>query len=204
MKTRMILTLLLAVAIQAGAAQAVQLFDFDAQAKVPAAVGQSAEIYGVIVNGSAVDSPLPLDYDNYQFTIVVTGLVRDTDAATSLFSGGTVTIYQDDATAADWSAPATFTDGAIILSGAMDSFQHVMLTSTLGNGVGSVDWTGGAMLDSLAPGDQSDWPFLTLISRSATQVQAGYDERWDGKVEPQEDVVSTEERSWSELKVLFR
>lgn len=186
------------------AASAAQLFDFDAQAVMPASVGGAATVYGKIVNGASVTTPLPLDFANFGYTIVVTGLVQDTNGATSLFSNGTVTIYQDAATAADWTAPATFTDGAVVLSGTMAAFQRTMLTSTLGSGAGAVDWTGGSLLDQLAPADRTGWPFLTSVSRASSQVQPGYGERWDGKVEPQEEVVSIEERSWSELKASFR
>jgi hypothetical protein len=67
-----------------------------------------------------------------------------------------------------------------------------------------VDWTGGSMLNDLAPADQSGWPFLTAISRSASFVEPGFTEKWDGKIEPTEEVVATEVQSWSEVKVLFR
>lgn len=204
MKKTLFMLLLLAQAGLAAAASAVQMFDFDAQALMPAGVGGSATVYGKIVNGGAVATPLPLDFANYGYTIVVTGLVQDTAGATSLFSGGTVAIYQDAATAADWANPATFTDGTAILTGSLVTFQRTMLTGTLGSGAGTVDWTGGTRLAELSPADQTGWPFLTAVSRAASQVQPGYSERWDGKVEPTGDVVATESASWSDLKASFR
>ena len=204
MKKTLFMLLLLAQAGLAAAASAVQMFDFDAQALMPAGVGGSATVYGKIVNGGAVATPLPLDFANYGYTIVVTGLVQDTAGATSLFSGGTVAIYQDAATAADWANPATFTDGTAILTGSLVAFQRTMLTGTLGSGAGTVDWTGGTRLAELSPADQTGWPFLTAVSRAASQVQPGYSERWDGKVEPTGDVVATESASWSDLKASFR
>lgn len=204
MKKILLSLLVLGQAALATGASAAQLFDFDAQAVMPAAVGGTAAVYGRIVNGASVTAPLPLDFANFGYTIVVSGLVQDTSGTTSLFSNGTVTIYQDAATGADWTAPSTFTDGTVVLSGTLAAFQRTMLTSTLGSGAGAVDWTGGSLLDQLAPTDRTGWPFLTSVSRAASQVQPGYLERWDGKVEPQEEVVSTEERSWSELKASFR
>lgn len=204
MKKKLFMLLLLAQAGLAAAASAVQMFDFDAQALMPAGVGGSATVYGKIVNGGAVATPLPLDFANYGYTIVVTGLVQDTAGATSLFSGGSVAIYQDAATAADWANPATFTDGTAILTGSLVTFQRTMLTGTLGSGAGTVDWTGGTRLAELSPADQTGWPFLTAVSRAASQVQPGYSERWDGKVEPTGDVVATESASWSDLKASFR
>lgn len=204
MKTFAILTLALCMTVCAGSATATQLFDFDGQAKLPTTAGSAAEVYGVIVNGNAVATPIPLDFANYQYTVVVTDLILDATGPTSFFVDGNVAIYQDAGTPADWADPATFTDGEAILSGTMAAFQHTMLTSTLGNGQGTVDWTGGTRLNDLAPSDQSDWPFLTLISRSATQVEDGFDEKWDGKIEPREVVVGSESRSWSGLKAAFR
>jgi len=204
MKSIVILTLALCLIALAGPAAAAQFFDFDAQAIIPATVGSTAEMYGIIVNGSAVPTPLPLDFSNYQYTIVVTGLILDSAGVTSEFSNGTVVIYEDAATAADWTDTASFSDGVPILSGTLASFQHTMLTVSLGNGQGMVDWTGGSRLNDLAPADQSGWPFLTAISRSASQVEPGYSEKWDGKVEPTEEVVATERQSWSGVKALFR
>lgn len=204
MKKTLLMLLLLAQAGLAATAFAVQMFDFDAQALMPAGVGGSATMYGKIVNGLAVPTPIPLDFANYGYTVVVTGLVQTSAGATSLFTGGAITIYQDAATAADWANPATFTDGTAILSGSLVDFQRTMLTSTLGSGVGTVDWTGGTRLNELALADQTGWAFLTAVSRAVSQVQPGYSERWDGKVEPVGDVVSTETASWSELKASFR
>jgi len=204
MKKPTIVILLLAQLALAATASAVQLFDFDAQALLPGAPGGAAAAYGRIVNGSAVATPLPLDFANFEYTIVVTGLVLDTAGTTSMFSGGTVTIFQDDATPSDWADPSTFSDGTAILSGVLPSFQHTMFTATLGSAYGTVDWTGGSRLDDLAPADQVGWPFLTTVSRSVTMVQPGYTEQWDGKVEPVTDVVPAADASWSGVKALFR
>jgi hypothetical protein len=204
MKKTTIMLLLLGLTAFAATASAVQMFDFDAQAIMPAGTGSAATVYGRIVNGAAVATPLPLDFANYEYTIVVTGLIQDTTGATSLFSGGTVTIYQDAATPAVWAMPSSFSDGTVVLSGTLAAFQRTMLTTTLGSGAGTVDWTGGTMLNLLAPADQTGWPYLTAVSRAASQVQPGFSERWDGKVEPRGEVVSSEQQSWSELKAAFR
>lgn len=203
MKT-MITLILLGQAILSTAALATQMFDFDAQVVMPEGVGGTATVYGKIVNGDAVAAPLPLDFANHQYTLVITGLTLDSLGATSLFAGGAVAIYEDAATPADWANPTTFADGTLVLAGTLGVFQRTMVTSSLGSGAGSVDWSGGSLLDLLAPADRTGWPLLTAVSRAATQVLPGYSERWDGKVEPQEDVVSTEQRSWSELKAEYR
>ena len=204
MKKILTTSLLLAQVVFAATAGAVQLFDFDAQAILPATVPGTATVYGVIVNGAAVDAPIPLDFANHQYTIVI-GLIRETDGTTSTFTHGDgVFIYEDAATAADWSDPASFTDGAVILSGVLGTLQHTMATATLGSAAGYVDWTGGTRLNDLAPADQSGWPFLTAVSRAASQVQPGFTEQWDGKLEPTGDVVATEAQSWAGVKALYR
>lgn len=204
MKSLMNLTLALCLIALASPAAAVQLFDFDAQAIVPTTIGDTAEMYGIIINGNAVDTPLPLDFTNFEYTVVVTNLVLDSAGSSSVFSNGTVVVYEDNTTVADWTDTSTFTDGTAILSGTMASFQHTMFTSTLGSGQGLVDWTGGTRLNDLAPADQLAWPFLTSVSSAATQVEPGYTEQWDGKVEPTEDVVANDSQSWSGIKALFR
>lgn len=204
MKKMKITLLLLAQLALATSAFAVQMFDFDAQATMPAGVGGQALVVGRIVNGQAVATPIPLDFANYEYTIVVTGLTLNTLGTNSFFSGGAVAIYQDNLTASDWASPATFSDGTAVLTGTLATFQRTMFTSTLGSGTGFVDWTGGSLLDQLAVADRTGWPFLTSVSRAASQVQAGYNERWDGKVEPEQDVVPVEKLSWSELKAGYR
>ncbi len=204
MKKLLILTLVLSQIALAGSAAAVQLFDFDAQAIVPIMPGNAAEVYGVIVNGTAVDTPLPLDFANYQYTIVVTGLMLDESSSTSFFSNGSIAIYEDAATTADWNNTASFSDGTAILTGSLNPFAHTLFTTTLGSGQGTVDWTGGTRLNELAAMDQTGWPFLTGISRSSTQVLPGFTEKWDGKVEPTEEVVAVEGRTWSGVKALYR
>lgn len=204
MKSLLILTIAACTIALAGPATAVQLFDFDAQAVVPSTIGESAEVYGKIVNGNAVDTPLPLDFDNFEYTIVITGLTLDTIGSSSFFSAGQIAIYQDANTPADWATPASFVDGTAILSGTVTTFQHTMLIGTIGNGQGQVDWSAGTRLNELAPEDQTGWPLLTSVNQSASYVEPGYTEMWDGKVEPSYEVVSTEEVTFSEIKALYR
>ena len=205
MKSLMILTIAACTLALTGPAAATQLFDFNAQATMPVSVGEAAEVYGIIVNGNAVDTPLPLDFDTYAYTIVITGLTLDAIGdMTNSFSGGQITIYADAATVADWTDPTSFTDGMAILSGTVTTYQHTLLLGTVGSGVGLVDWTGGTRVDELAPEDQTDWPLLTSFNRAAQYVEPGYSEMWDGKVEPSQEVVATEALPFSGVKALYR
>lgn len=188
-------------------AAAQQWFDFDGQALLPALVGGDATAYLVVNNNGVIDTPLPLDFDNFQYTLVITGLTMDVDNGDQggkSFSGGTIVLYEDATTVADYSAPGTFSDGTAILSGTVVSFNRVLFTSTNGSGAGVVDWTGGTRVGEFAPGDLTGWSLVVSISTRSTVTLPGYDEYWDGKVEPVQPVVPGDASSVSELKARHR
>ncbi len=195
--------LILSILLGAAPARSAQLFDFDGQAVDAMGIGGQLHMEAVILNNSAITLPLPLDLANFQYTIVVSGLTLDSVGPSDNFSGGFVAIYEDNMTPATWANPGSFSDGTMILSGSLFTLQRTMFTSTLGSAVGNVDWTGGSRIGDLSPGDRLNWPFLVSVSRAPSMVQSGYDERWDGKVEPQGAVVSTEGSTWSSLKGRF-
>jgi hypothetical protein len=207
MKTRITL-LLLALLLTAVPASAQQLFDFLGQAIVPASVGGSLNMESVIQDPFPATTPIPLDFANYDYTLVITGLGLvsgdGTIASPQYYTNGTVAIYQDNATVADYTNAATFSDGTAILIGNVTSLSRKMFTATLGSASGQVDWIGGTRLNDIAPEDQHGWPFLTGISRVASNVEAGYDEQWDGKCEPESIIVDTQKMSWGSVKALLR
>ena len=199
---KLLLVLAIAGMVSApGLASSQQLFDYNGQALVPTVVGNDATAYLPVDDAGVIDTPIPLDFDNYEYTIVVTGLTLDVvNGNAQDYLPGTITMYEDNSTPWDYSNPATFTDGTVVLSGSLYSFTRQMLLSTLGSGQGDVDWTGGTLLGELAPADQTGWTFLVTVSTRSTVTEPGYDENWDGKVEPLEPVVSNEDTSISELK----
>lgn len=203
MKTRfLILAAAIALALPASAT-AQQVFDFNGQALVPAAVGGALSMHGVMFDPAPQTTPLPLDFANYQYTLVITGLTLDVDGNPQVYSGGAIAIYEDVATPADFAAPATFTDGAVVLSGVVNTLNRNVFTATLGSVTGDVDWTGGDHVDDLAPADQSGWTLVSGISMRAENIEPGYDEQWDGKVEPGNEIVPAETGSWGAVKKLF-
>lgn len=190
---------------------AQQAFDFLGQANIPTVLGGSLEMYSVIQEGSSlVVPPLPLDFANYDYTLVVTGagLLTDTGNAQT-FGPGTIAIYEDNATVADYANVGTFTDGTAILTGVLSGLSRSDVTLTFPpfarqiSILGTVDWTGGTHLDDLAPADQTNWPFFAAGNREAGNVEPGFDEQWDGKVEPTEPVVGSESTSFGGLKAGF-
>ena len=199
--------LLLALVLLAVPASAQQLFDFLGQADVPDAVGGTLSMHSIMPEvSSPVVPPLPLDFDNFEYTLVVTGLGLD-DLGTGGFpiqtySGGTIAIYEDAGTAADYANTGTFTDGEAILVGNVTLLTRQIFTATLGSVAGSVDWTGGTRLNDIAPVDQLGWSFLSGVNPSA--AEPGFDEMWDGKVEPQGPIVETESTTWGAFKAFMR
>jgi hypothetical protein len=207
MRTRITL-LLLGLLLMAVPASAQQLFDFLGQAVVPADQGGILEMDSVLRDPAPGTTPIPLDFANFEYTLVVTDLMLMSGVGTPVspqnYANGTLTIYEDNTTAADYANPATFRDGTAILVGSVVTLNRTMFTATLGSASGWVDWVGGTHLDDIAPVDQIGWPFLTGISARADVIEPGYSEQWDGKCEPEEPIVDTEDISWGSVKALMR
>ena len=207
MKTRITL-LLLALLLMAVPASAQQLFDFLGQTVVPGNPGGFLNMDSVIRDPAPGTTPILLDFANFEYTLVVTNLALlagdGTPADPQTYANGMLVIYEDNATAADFANPGTFSDGTAILVGNLGSLSRTMYTPTLGSAAGWVDWTGGTRLDDIAPGDQIGWPFLTGISARAENVEPGYNEEWDGKCEPEEPIVDVTPMSWGSVKALLR
>ncbi len=198
-----LLIVLVVVAVPLGAS-AQQLFDFNGQALLPAAVGDQLTMYGVVFDPAPAETPIPLDFVNFEFTLVVDGPVLSVDGIVKTFVGGTVTIYQDAGTAADFANPATLTDGVAILVGNFTSLSQFVPPFGPGSVSGFVDWVGGTRLNDIAPEDQLGWAFLSGTSATSGLLEPGYDEVWDGKTEPPEVIVDTESASLGKVKALFQ
>ena len=193
-----------AVASVPAAASALQLFDFNGQANVPAVVGGTLSMFSIVYDPAPSTTPIPLDFANYQFTLVIAGLVLDVAGNPQTYSGGTLTIYQDNGTVADFANTATFTDGTAILVGDITTLSRVKFTLTLGSVNGWLDWVGGTRLDDIAPWNQTGWAINSGTNSRSTNVLPGFDEQWDGKVEYGEEIVESESATWGGVKGLYR
>jgi hypothetical protein len=182
-----------------GLASAQQLFDFNGQALLPAGIGDAVNAYLPVDDSGVIATPIPLDFANFEYTIVVSAPLAAVNANTQDYGVGTITLYEDDSTPADYGNPATFSDGTAILTGSFNGFSKTMFTATLGSGAATVDWTGGTRLGEIDPAQQTGWVFVVSVSTRSTVLVPGYDENWDGKVEPLEGV-SNGESSISEIK----
>ena len=200
-KTCIVVLAVIALAIPA-TSSAQQLFDFDGQVNLPVNVGETLSMVAVVLDGSpALTTPIPLDFANFEYTLVIDGLeLASVSGDTEFYAGGTLTLYEDTGTAADYANPPSFSDGTALLVGTFSTLSRSTLLS-LTQATGSVDWTSGSRIGDLAPADRLDWGFFA--SASTAEAVAGYDENWDGKVEPREPVVSGDARSFGALKAGF-
>jgi hypothetical protein len=191
----------LVISLPGTAAAQSQWFDFNGQALLPGGVGGTLTMVAKITNNGSIETPLPLTGDvNDRYTLVIEGLELITDSGTQQdYAGGTISLYEDDGTLADFGDATTFSDGTAILTGTFDQFRRVDFGS-LQSGAGTVNWTGGTRLGEIAPADQLGWAFVVSISNRATVTLEGYDENWNGKVEPSDPIVDNEVRTWGQLK----
>ena len=177
-------------------------FDFNGYAQVASAVGQPLVVRTLLTNNGVVPTPIPLDFVNFEHTLVIQGTLTSVVGIAQHHAGALIAIYSDarvGGTAASYASPATFTDGTLILSGTFDDLIRTTFTPNLGNFSGDVTFSGGTRLGEMSPVD--GWPCGGGWSRSVTGIPAGYQENWDGKIDL--STVAVEPRSWGSVKQLF-
>jgi hypothetical protein len=200
-KTILIMTVLLMTIALPIIVQGQQIFDMNGQAIVPDVVGGDISAYCRIFDPFPGVCPIALDFATYEFTLVIEGLTFNADGN---FYGGTIALYQDDATPSDFTNTSTFTDGTVLLSGVVPMLQRTMFTSSLGSAYGAANLTGGTRLDEIGVIDRLDWSIVAGINAMPSFVEDGYSENWDGKFEPKEPIIATEATTWNNVKTMFR
>lgn len=200
-----VLATLVALALAAPSAWAVDPpnFDFLGFADLPTSIGGTLVMRSVLTNNGVVPTPIPLDFTNNQYTLVVTGTWASGSLSSSAtFTPASIEIWEDPiagGTAANYAVPGTFTDGTLILSGSFTpALTRLRFTSTVGNFSGTVTFSGGSRLGDLP--SPVGWPFVGGWSRAVT-IEPGYDEQWDGKIDLTS--VAVDKSSWGAVKDLF-
>ncbi len=186
-----------------GAAQAgeVGVFTFAGFADAPTQIGERLVLRTVLYHEpSGVPDALPLDYMTLQHTLVIEGDLVSSSSVPYLeqeYQNASVALYSDaiaGGTAANYTAPSSFTDGECILFGTLVHLRR------LGSSIGGYQaWTGGSRrneLPSQAPVDTS-----AFLDWTNPEVPDGYDEAWRGQLLPS---LAIEPVTWSAAKVLFR
>lgn len=196
--TSLVLSLLLALPAFGGG-----VLDFLGQADLPVGLmSDTLVMVGVVNDPTPLTLPLSLDFANHSYTICIQDAQMSSSSATvRTYVGGTVWLVEDASNNSDYTSPATFCDGTVILSGYVDSFQRTRLLAWLYNISGAVTWDGGTRLGDIAPIELSGWGlFCTGNSNSAHA--ANMDEVWDGKIE-RDGGIPTERSSFGAVKALF-
>lgn len=193
-----LLVLALGVALPASAQQKI---DFSGQATLPGG-GNDLDVVAVVLDADPIALPLPLDFANFQYTLVFADFLEGVPiGSVTPYSGGTIALIKDDATPADFNNPLTFNDGEIILFSDNAALTRQLFTSTLGTVNGIFDWTAGTRISELHPDDRLGWNISSGLNGASSQVEPGYDEAWDGTVEPAGEVVANEQGSFGSLKL---
>ena len=117
-------------------------FDYESPDPNPAAFGEPGSGYIGIGTVPGLFAPLTADTTTFQYTYMVSGLTQVSTQAFGTYvivdySPGTLSIYEDakiGGTGADYgnfppnaTAPTSFTDGTLFLTGTLNSFQFVQL-----------------------------------------------------------------------------
>lgn len=224
------LVAVLAAVVPAFAAGEIIFYGYAKYTPVVDAVGSVVDVYGLAAPGS-VAPPIAFDWTNYEYTIWVTGLtvagfVADAvpigpytlNRESTTFNGGAIQIWADPkvgGTHADFANPATFTDGTLILTAAVDPGFSSLLTDGptlhdgifVGSGIGTCDFNGGTRLPELVAAEYylNDWTFAgTPISDPNPTVPAGFQRVWNVKIVPMNDPTPVEPGTWSGVKTLYR
>lgn len=201
----LLLTALAVIALAVpSTASAAQWFDYNGQALVPDAIGGTLSMYSIITNDGSIETPIPLTGSiSDRYTLVITDLeLLSDDGTIQTYAGGSIQIIEDDATAANFGDTTSFTDGTVILEGTIQQFTRIDFGFSQ-SGEGSVDWTGGTRIDEIAPADRLAWAIVASISNRASVLEPGFDENWNGKVEPGDPIVSEGTSTWGQLKKSF-
>lgn len=220
----------LATVAPAMAASEIIFYGYAKYTPVVDAVGSTMDVYALAAPGS-VAPPLAFDWTNYEYTILVGGMTVATyvansvpvgpyllDRKTSTFTGGIVQIYQDakvGGTHASFAAPATFVDGTLILTAAVDDGFSALLTDGpilhdgifVGSGSGTCDFNGGSRLGELVTAEYylNDWFFGGVpISDPNPTVPAGFQRLFNVKIVSPNDPTGLETGTWSAVKGLYR
>ncbi|HKQ57574.1 MAG TPA: hypothetical protein VJY35_06875 [Candidatus Eisenbacteria bacterium] len=164
----------------------------DLNANIPARE-YTLHITGLTSGGTTV---IPVGTNNFYFTPYT--------------SVGTIDIYEDLTPDADFginppngTAPSTFTDGTVILTGTVSGFfwqANDFSGFSSGNSEGDITWTGGTRFNDVNPCPSLFTGGLTWLP---SLLIDGYLFRHDGKIDL-ECPTGTRNTTWGRMKSLYR
>jgi len=194
-------------------------FDYEDPNPNPSAFGELGSGYVSLGNCPGVFLPIVADTSLNEYTYVIGGLTAvnvtpiGPDFIVVDYGSGTFSLYEDSKSGGtpatfgvnppNATAPGTFTDGTLILSGTLSSFQ-VVYNVTGGNGSfeGNLTFNGGTQIGNLPLNQRDGWTFAGL-SGNSTEVPTGYAHQVDGQVFLQKPTAA-QKSTWGALKSRYR
>jgi hypothetical protein len=193
-------------------------FDYESPNPDPSQFGEVGSGYVSVGEVPVLFAPLVFNQAANEYTYVISGLLSVNRQIVGPFiivdySAGNLSVYEDDrgtGTAFDYgtnppnaTAPSTFNDGTLYLSGPVTNFRFVFNTAdNSGSFEGEFEATGGSQLANIPAGDRKGWTFAGATS-NALDIPEGYAHQIDGQV-ILEQVVPTRDASWGRLKANYR
>jgi len=178
-------------------------FDFyGCMQSIPTSNGQPFKMVGFLTNNGVVPTPIPFNWVGEEHTVVIEATFDSQSGFTQTFTGATVKIYTDvgPTTAADYANQATFSDGTLVLSGVINSFQRLDFPGSSSAYAGSVDWTGGTRLGEMGA-NTTGYGIGGSGNTSSGNIPSNYADCWDGKID--QPVVAVDELPWGNVKKLY-
>lgn len=193
-------------------------FDYESPNPDPTQFGELGSGYVSVGECPVLFAPLVFNHAANQYTYVISGLtsINRQNVGSYIivdYSAGNLSVYEDDrgsGTAFDYgvnppnaTAPSTFNDGTLYLSGPVTRFRFVFNTgNNSGSFEGEFEATGGSQLSNIPAGDRQGWTFAGATS-NALNIPQGYAHQIDGQV-ILEQAVPTRDASWGRLKANYR
>lgn len=192
-------------------------FDYESPDPNPGTFGEAGSGYVGIGIVPGLFSPLVADTTTNEYTYMVSGLTPLTTTTIGSYiivdySAGTLAIYEDSklsGTASDYgtlppnaTAPSSFADGTLFLTGTLAGFQFVYNNATnTGSYNATFTVTGGSQIVNFPLYQRDGWTFAGA-SGNALNIPDGYLHQVDGQnfLGP----VPTRASSWGGIKTLYR
>lgn len=192
-------------------------FDYESPDPNPATFGEMGSGYVGLGTVPGLFAPLVADTSANEYTYVITGLTPTGSSTVGSYvivnyAPGTLSIYEDSkttGTTADYgtappnaTAPSSFTDGTLYLTGTLTGFQFVFNSSTnTGSYNATYTVTGGSQLVNFPLYQREGWTFAGSTG-NALNIPDGYLHQVDGQnfLGP----VPARSTSWGRIKANFR
>jgi hypothetical protein len=182
----------------------------------PSNAGDILSFVGVV---DAIDSRFGVNFATEEVTLYASGLTStgQVDLGGGLLSiaytGGNLELWRDPSQDHDYgtnppnaTAPSSFVNGTLFLSGPLSNF-FMFYDPATGSGAYEADanFTAGSGLVTLNQIQANGYTFGGTLDASGSggNLPAGYDLQVDGVIEV-EVIVGVEDKSWSEIKGLYR